>query len=57
MLSVLLSEFLVNLVNNQWLIKTVCIGYFSELILGTFGNFPVNKKHTQCYPFYRLEFG
>ena len=34
----------VTLVLNKGFKQTLCFGYFTELILGSFGNGPVNKS-------------
>ena len=44
----LLSEIWVKSVMDQWLKQTLCISYFTELILGTIDNGPVIKEDTLC---------
>ena len=48
MLDFSLSWFRGKLIIDMWLHKTLCVRYFTELIWGTFGNWPVNKVYTMC---------
>ena len=40
----LLTWFGINLVMEKWFNQTLCVSYFTELILGSFGYGPVNKS-------------
>ena len=46
MLEILLSLFLVQLVIGRQLKQILCVGHFTELVLGSTGNWPVIKADT-----------
>ena len=48
MLAVLLSVFWFHLVIEQSLKQTLYVRYFTDLIWGSFGNWPVIKSDTLC---------
>ena len=52
MLDILLGVFWVSLVIDQLLNQTLCVSYFTDLVLGSFGNWSVIKADTLCYLFY-----
>ena len=43
MLADSLTSVLVSLVLDKWFNQTLCVSYFTELVLGSFGDGPVNK--------------
>ena len=44
------------MVSDQWIKKTLCVSYSSELILDMSGNLPVVKAETMCWKFYWVYF-
>ena len=57
LLATLLNWFLIHSLIDQLLNQTLQVRYFTDLVLGSFGNWPVIKADYMCYLSCRVGFG